>query len=255
MRYWSSFDKAQGDGRPHHWRAIWLPICLAMGLQAATACLAQVPGSLPDVPGLTDAERRESTLRWLDSFLTESNLLRPEDTAQIRDAVLQMSTSQLEQWLAQTRTLREYVESEPWQRTRIWLREFLRVQNVYGEEELQRMREELINADADEMLAILKRIQARHDRLAWMHAAAEQQRQFAVRGRDLSMAEQAAANEVARTGSGQSVPVAVEGGEAPKGGSRTPRGTVIPSPLINSREVARVAVWNEIWGGGWFFGF
>jgi hypothetical protein len=251
----SSIDR--GDGRvvsPRR-QVVWLTLALTCGLLLASRTHAQVTGGVPDISGLTDVERRESTLRWLDAFLTETSLLRPEDMAQIREAVAGMSTSQLEQWLAQTKTLREYVEGEAWQRTKTWLREFLRVQNVYGEDELQRLRDQLVNAEADQMLAILKQIQARHDRLAWMHNAAEQKREFAVRGRDFSVAEQQAANRAARAAAPLELPPVGDTTAAAPGINRVPRGTVIPSPLINSRDVARMAVWSEIWGGGWFFGF
>ena len=255
MRRLSSIDCGGGGVFSLRQQVVWLTVALTFGLFLASRTHAQVAGGVPGFSGMTDAERRESTLSWLDSFMTETSLLRPEDMSQIRDAVAGMSTSQLDQWLAQTKALREYVESEAWQRTKTWLRVFLRVQNVYGEDELQRLRDQLVNADADQMLAILKQIQARHDRLVWMHAAAEQKREFAVRGRDFSVAEQQAANRAARAAAPVELPP-VDGTEGtPVDIDRTPPGTAIPSPLINSRDVSRMAVWSEIWGGGWFFGF
>ncbi len=148
--------------------------------------------------GLTIQEQREATLLWLDTFLTESQLLRQDDVQKIRAAVANMSASQLEQWLAQTAQLREYVEGEQWQNTKQWLREFLRVQAIYSDAELQQVRDELVRADADQMLAILKRIQAKHDSLTWMHEAAVRNRRIEVAERDAYAAQQAAAAQAAR---------------------------------------------------------
>ena len=99
-----------------------LLVATATALAASSAW-----GQLVDDPTLPVQERRDITLQWLDRYLTESQLLRREDMDKIRAAVEQMSSSQLEQWLEQTKDLRAYVESEKWQETKVWLREFLRV--------------------------------------------------------------------------------------------------------------------------------
>ena len=49
--------------------------------------------------------------------------------------------------------------------------EFLRVQAIYSDAEIEQLRDEVYAADADQMLAILKRIQAKHEALVWMHGA------------------------------------------------------------------------------------
>ena len=164
-----------------------------------------------------------------------------------------MSPSQLRQWLEQTNQLRDYVEGEKWQQTKRWLRESLRVQVIYSEQELQRLRDEIVRADADQMLAILKRIQARHDVLVWMHQAADRNRQVEVQERDAHLAQQAALAQAARTppAPGVAIPAAPEAGA----GQRPSKGYQAPSPLVTSREMARAAVWSELWGPGVIFGF
>jgi hypothetical protein len=232
----------------------WLLICSALTLLVAP-CWAQVGDRRFSDDNLTDAERRETTLLWLDSFLTESNLLRQEDISKIREAVSQMSPSQLREWLEQTKQLREYVESEQWQETKQWLREFLRVQAVYSDEELQKLRDEIVQADADQMLAILKRIQAKHDALVWMHQAAQRNRQVEVAERDAHVAQQSAAADAARA-SAAAVGGPLYGGGAAGGGARRPSvGYTVPRPLIDSREMSRAAVWSELWGPGFILGF
>jgi hypothetical protein len=207
-------------------------------------------GQLGDAD-LTDAELRDTTLLWLDQFLTETQLLRQEDLAKIRAGVEQMSPSQLRQWLEQTKQLREYVESERWQQTKVWLREFLRVQAIYSEEEIQGLRDEIVQADANQILAILKRIQSRHDALVWMRQAKERNREVEVMERDAYMAQQAVAADSAR---GAPSPAPLYG--AGSGTAQKPsKGYGVPYRMIDSRTMSRAAVWAELWGPGFLIGF
>lgn len=236
----------------NHRCAIWILVAAAVPLWGASA-YGQVGEDITD-PNLTDAERRETTLLWLDTFLTESGLLRKEDIAKLREAVSQMSGTQLDQWLEETKPLREFVRSERWQETKQWLREFLRVQTVYSEEELEELRNDLVQADPSEMLAALKQIQARHDTLVWMHQAVERNRQVAVAERDAYMAEQAAATEAERASKPRNLPL-FGSGLSRGAGQQTTTGYQVPRSIINSREMARAAVWSELWGPGFVIGF
>jgi hypothetical protein len=211
-------------------------------------------GQIADDPSLPVQERRDITLDWLDRYLTESDLLRQEDMDKIRTAVMQMSPSQLEQWLTQTKDLRVYVESEKWQKTKKWLREFLRVQAVYSNAEIQQLRSDIVNADAQQMLAIMKRIQSKHDSLVWMQQASEKSRQIAIRARDEDVATQEVA-KIATNAARQSDTAVV--GSPQSGAAQTNRnrsGYQVPGSLITSREVAQVAAWREAWGPMWFIG-
>jgi len=233
-------------------RAFWFVVAMGLAVLAVPA-MGQLPSRDISDSNLTDAERRETTLLWLDSFMTESDLLRPQDMAKIREAVSQMSPSQLQQWLEQTKQLREYVESDKWQQTKRWLREFLRVQAIYSDEEIQKLRDQIVRSDANQILAILKRIQAKHDSLVWMHQASERSRQIEVSDRDAYVAEQAAAAQAARVASVGTPPApsGAAGGTAQK----PSKGYQVPGPLIDSREMARAAVWAEVWGPGLLIGF
>lgn len=226
-----------------------LPLVIGMGLSLATG----VRGQLADDPSLTIQQRRDITLQWLDRYLTESELLRKTDMDKIRAAVERMSPSQVEQWLAQTKDLRAYVESDKWQATKTWLRGFLRVQAMYSDAEIQKLRNDIINADAQQMLAILKRIQAKHDSLVWMHEAAEKSRQISVLQRDESVAAQEVAIDAARArASAVPVPSTAQAGKPQ--GNRNRSGYQTPGALINSRDMSRAAVWAEVWGPTWYIG-
>lgn len=231
---------------------MWI-LSLAVSMLLTTSGFSQLGSDIAD-SNLTDAERRERTLLWLDTFLTESGLLEQGDIEQIREAVAQMSTTQLRDWLEQTQELREYVESEQWQRTKQWLREYLRVQAVYSDEQLEKLQNDLVQASPNEMLAILKRIQAKHDALSWMHQAAERNRDVEVAERDAYFAQQAAATEAARQRAAP--PQQLFGTGASGGAGQAPStGYRVPQPIITSREVARATVWSEMWGPGFVIGF
>ncbi len=229
--------------------AVMVPVFIGLVLSLATSAMSQ----LTDDTNLPIQERREITLQWLDRYLTESELLRKDDMDKIRAAVVQMSPSQLEQWLTQTKDLRAYVESEKWQQTKTWLRGFLRVQAMYSEVEIQQLRNDLVNADATQMLAILKRIQAKHDSLVWMHEAAEKSRQIAVLHRDETVAAQAAQATASAAQTGD-VPLFGNPQAGVPRGNRNKSGYQTPGALINSRDMSRATVWAEVWGPIWFIG-
>ncbi len=228
-------------------------VTVSMALVLAFSCPASGHAQLKDDPSLPIQERRDLALDWLDRYLTDS-VLRSSDMERIRAAVLQMSPSQLEQWLAQTKDLRAYVESDRWQETRRWLRGYLRFQAIYTEAEIQKFRDDLVNADAQTMLSLLKRIQARHDQLAWEHEAAEKSRQIAVFNRDQTVAIQDAAAAAARAARATDQMV-IDSGQA--GAARSPRnrsGYYTPGALINSRDMSRAEVWAQVWGPSWYIG-
>jgi hypothetical protein len=174
--------------------------------------------------------------------------MREEDVVKIRQAIAQMTPSQLEQWLQQTRKLREYVESDEWQQTKQWLRGFLRVQNIYSDKEIEQLRKDILNADAEQMLEILREIQEKHDNLVRMHQASEKGRQLQVQQRNQSVARQEAAMRAARSSTSRSVPLfgSTAGSSA---GRKKSSGYRVPGPLITSRQVARGVVRREVLGG------
>ena len=162
---------------------------------------AQIDAKDLSDPSLTAEERKQATLLWLDKYLTDSELMRKEDMAKIREAVAKMTPTQLDGWLKQTKSLSEYVESPQWQETKRWLKGFLRVQAIYSDKEIQQLRTEILNADADQMLAIMKRIQAKHESMTWMHQASQQTRAVEVTNRNANVAQQAAAASRSRASS------------------------------------------------------
>jgi hypothetical protein len=226
-------------------RSILLMSTGVLALCVTCAAYGQASGQDLADANLSVAERQQQTLDWLNKYLADSDLAQPGTIDQIRAAIEKMSPSQLERWLAQTKQLREYVESPQWQSTKKWLHSFLKVQAIYSDKELQEFRQKLFNADADEMLALLQQIQARHESMVSMHELAAKTRQMDLQARNASVARQDAANK-ARPSTGGAVPLFGNAGGA--GTGRKPdSGYRVPGPLIDSRTVAAWEVWRNAW--------
>jgi hypothetical protein len=215
----------------------WSPVGSAYG-QAPTQDLADA--------NLSDPDRQRETLDWLDTYMTGSDLMSRDDVAKIRAAVVQMSPSQLERWLKQTRDLRAYVESPQWQDTKKWLNGFLKVQAIYSDKEIQEFRQQLFDADPEQMLAMLQRIQAKHESMVWMHQAAGKSRETDLQARNAMVARQDAANNAARTAAATQSALFGNVGNFARS-SKPDSGYSIPGALINSRTMAQWTVFQGMW--------
>ena len=226
-------------------RSILLTSALVVSLGVTCDAYGQAAGQDLADANLSNAARQREALDWLDKYMTDSDLALPGSVDKIRAAVERMSPSQLERWSVQTRQLREYVESPQWQSTKKWLHSYLKVQAVYSEKELQEFRQKLFDADADQLLAMLQQIQAKHESIEWMHQSSEQSRQMSVQARNATVARQDAANK-AQPRTASAVPLFGNAGGAGK--ARKPdSGYRIPGPLVDSRSVAAWEVWRNAW--------
>ncbi len=229
-----------------HACTLLLASLLALPLSAPGAAGGQPSGQEAAGADASADERQREVIAWLDTYLTDTDLMLPGTADKLRSAVAHMSPSQLDRWLAQTSQLRAYVESPEWQATKKWLHGFLKVQAIYSEKELQEFRQKLFEADADQLLAMLQQIQAKHESMVWMHQAAGKMRQADLQGRNTAVARQADASSAARTAARRDVPLF---GNASQGSSvRKPdSGYRVPGPLIDSRTVAAWEVWRNAW--------
>ena len=227
-------------------RSILLAVVLLFPFGMTGAAFGQAAGQDLASANLSDPDRQREMLDWLDKYITDSDLMPADGVAQIRAAVAQMTPSQLERWLLQTKQLREYVESPQWQDTKKWLRGYLKVQAVYSDKEVQEFREKLFSADAEQMLAMMQKIQAKHESMVWMRQASDKSRQMDVQSRNASVARQDSANNAARTAASRAIPLFGDSGGMAKG-SKPNSGYSVPGPLVDSRTVAQMAVWRGMW--------
>ncbi len=234
-------------------------LCLALLSLLLSLLLVGEPGTITTVSGqqptvdladekVSDSERLSETLDWLDKYMADSDLAPPGSFEKVRAVVAQLTPSQLEQWLIQTRRLRQYIESPEWQETKQWLRGYLKVQAVYSEQEIQSFRKRLFDADPNELLAMLQQIQAKHESMVWMHQASTQSRSMSVQARNAQVARQDSVNAAAtQAAAARSAPLFGNAMNAGSAARKPDSGYRVPGPLIDSMSVARWATFAGAW--------
>lgn len=182
-------------------------------------------------------------IQWIDEYRKVQVLFHDKDLALLRSKIASSSREDAKKWLDNSVEVRAALESAEWKSTREWLREFLKVQAIFSDEEIEQLRAEakLAAEESPETFkAILARIekerttlvrgaenaeQLRKSRLRLVHAY----RQDEVTSRRL--VKQAAASIGAGTGQ-----------------SAEKRQVIRPRPIVTSLDVARWNVMRNFWG-------
>ena len=86
----------------------------------------------------------------------------------------------LQDWLAEAETLREVLDNPRWHDTREWLREFLQVQAIYSDEELEELRAQITDASPGEVIGILQAIEENRGALRRLRRSADWERRSAL---------------------------------------------------------------------------
>ncbi len=235
-----------------------LSAMLAVGsLGAWVRCVAawQVAGggvSADKAKPASPEETRDELLGWLDEYLLRQVLFEKEDLLTLRSKIEKMSTPELARWLEETRQIRQELDSPEWRATEDWMREFLRVQAIYSDEEVAEFRAKAAKMSPGELHELLETIRQKHRSLRGTHQASEQRRsaQLSSRNAFLKQQEQARKSAARRTARSSNP---LFGNTQASAHRRAQTPTRYSRPLITSNEVARQAVRRSIWGGrgGW----
>ena len=130
---------------------------------------------------------KAQALVWIDDFASVQILFSPEDVEKLKTKVSEMSDEEAAKWWEQSQPHRELLDSDQWQETRAWLKEFLKVQAIYSDEEVRYFQSEAF-AKAQESPLSLKEVMdsvtARRKKLA-----ARAQRSAQTRQQLLAMGE------------------------------------------------------------------
>lgn len=196
-------------------------------------------------------EERRGALDWLDRYITVQILFDRKDIEALRAKVATMPAGELHDWIQKTKQIRAKLESERWQQTREWLREFLRVQASYSDDEIAKFRAKDAEMSPREVNKLIGRIEHERKSLQWMHAASERSRKATLAlgqkyRRRQEARRQAALNAGYRRGDRPFFGTDRVYAYPRYGGSRS---YLPPPPLITSREVARWSVYRSIFGG------
>jgi hypothetical protein len=169
---------------------------LILGAGLLVGFTSALAGQLVDDPSLS-AERQE-VIQLLSDYSGDEWLLRPEDLQALIDKVRQMPDEEFVTWYRETRQVRDILRSPQWQETRQWLREFLAVQAIYSQEEIDEFRRDIARMSPSELVDVLRRIRRKHQSLIAMRASSERNRRQALASREESIRQRQAADAAAR---------------------------------------------------------
>ncbi len=214
-----------------------VPVVMCLTLSLAGFASAQDRTAANPPP--TIAQQRQEALQWLESYVGDEILLKPDDLSALIEKIRALPEDEFAQWYQETRRLRAILKSPEWEETRAWLREFLAVQAIYSDEELKEFKVDIARMSPAEVIKVLERIRRKHQSLIWMRQASERNRQAALSLRQDLMQQQ------------RSAPAASSGGAARFGPA-----TRTPGPPRSTYSQRRNSYRNNIniWpgGAGWY---
>lgn len=208
----------------------------AMVVLVCSAAAGQAPQS-------TATDDQRSALLWLDRFAKEQVLFHEEDVKKLRAKVAAMSPDEASRWWKEHAAHRDALDNPRWQETQNWLREFLRVQARYSDEEIRNFQSEAFakgRESAESLSGVLEKlIQYRQQfRAAAQGSAAVQQLQLeanqAFRQEQVRQREARWNRPAAQFNSVQPAPPPPRTANPP------------PPPLIDALDVARWTVLNQV---------
>ena len=149
-----------------------------------------------------------------------------------------------QQWLDETAGLRRKLDSPEWQKTREWLGEFLKVQAIYSDKELEEFTQKVMVSKPAEIGKMMQAIEAKQSTLASKAGDAAQHRQQTMQINNAFKQKQFAQRQTARRAASQtprtgSTKVTGKPSYAQRSASRNP-------PLVNSLDAARWGVYRGL---------
>ena len=91
---------------------------------------------------VTAENAKAKVLEWIEDYRKEQVLFHDDDIARLQKELAEDTPEEAIKWWQRTASMREALESPQWQETREWLREFLKVQAIFSDEEVDELRTE-----------------------------------------------------------------------------------------------------------------
>ena len=140
-------------------------------LFAAIVCAASsgwAEAAVPPETAKTDvaASPRQTALNWLSDFQKKQVLFNDREITRIRQKLVDAPPERVEQWLAETKDVRQILDSPEWQETRAWLKEFLKVQAIYSDKELAEFRDKALTGPPQDLKKMLLAIEQQRATIA-----------------------------------------------------------------------------------------
>jgi hypothetical protein len=203
--------------------------------------------SAADSAAAQTGQEKTEALAWLDGYRKVQVLFNNKDLERLREEIAASTPDEAKQWLEETKEIRAALDSPEWKTTREWLREFLRVQAIYTDEQIAQFRKEAKEAaekSPEKFQTLLADVEEKRASLA---RGAANDRQLRQQMLDISRAyrqDQFAQREAVRRQAAQFGSGAASSHSAP-----VPRKTRVgpPPPLVDSLDVARWSVMQNFW--------
>ena len=212
-----------------------LASALVVLLHSTFACRAIAQAVPPDA-----AAEKQSALKWLDRFAQVQVLFHDEDMQKLRAKLTAMSPEEVSQWWKERAAIRELLDSARWQDTQNWLREFLRVQARYSDEEIRDFQSEAFTKakESPESLSeVLEGLIQYRQRFRAATQASAEMRELQLEANQAFRQEQVRQREarwhLPPPQANTAQPVA-------------PRPRTSPPPLVDSLDVARWTILNQL---------
>lgn len=217
--------------------------CVIVALSYWICCSLLVPFSIAD-----DSDSfKQKALNWVEAYRKVQVLFNDKDIEALHDRLAAANEDEAKQWWNKTASAREALDSERWQKTRDWLKQFLRVQAIYSDKEVEEFRDETSAAtklSPDNLKQVLSELE--NFRTSWTSGVANAPK---LREREQQVInaykkETFAARESARRQAAARAATAANTGTNPVPRREYHR----PPALIDSLDVARRSVLRGFWG-------
>jgi hypothetical protein len=199
----------------------------------------------PPASEVTLENAKAKVLQWVDEHRRDQVLFHDDDIVRLRERLSQDTPEAALQWWHKTANLRKALDSPEWKETSQWLGEFLRVQAIFTDQEVDEFRREAKDAAQQgtdqQFMEMLAKVEAY--RASLVRGAASDR---ALRAHKLEIVEAFKKEPAAQRA--ETAKAAAFGTTSPRQPPPTPRPPRAPSaPLINSLDVARWSVMRNFW--------
>jgi hypothetical protein len=224
-------------------------LLLNWALSAFACLLLAAPASAQAAPAADDSNAggtKAQALKWIDRFAAEQVLFGAGDVERFREKVVKMTAAEAAAWWDKSASHRELFDSEDWQETRRWLQEFLKVQAIYSDEQVEYFQSEAFTkaeGSSRSLKDVMDEITTKRKRLAAEHRSFEQTRQQQLEYYQAYRQEQVATREAAMRAAAQQSASRPQP-QKPVVKREDPRRT---PPLVSSLDVARWSVMRNFW--------
>ncbi len=189
-------------------------------------------------------DSKKEALAWIDSYRKVQVMFHDKDIERVRKKLEESTPEKAAEWLKDTKEMRKALDSPEWKETRVWFKEFLKVQAIYTDEQIEEFRKkvaETAKKSPKKIKVLLSEIEARRKATIGGASTSAALRKQQVTINDAYRQQQVAQRDKIRKEKAEAMADA-DPGPGPQVKGRDYRR---PPSLIDSMDVARWSVMRE----------